>query len=394
MMVKKWPRSHEDDSDEVDKESSDAADLPEQRSVPRMGKRSPGDAEEIVPTDDAEGDDEGAAEPQPPAPNRSAPGARTGAPAPPVRVGRSPDGKVIISSPDAAALDRFEDLVAELSAGGRRDYKVFKLKYRTTWAYGVASNLKEFFDEKGKKEPRSRFDFFWGGGMQNNQTDDERRLSKRRPLKFISDADSNSILVTGADPNQLGIIKELIDLYDIPESKDSAAVRRTTLVQVKYSKARALADAVKDVYRDLLSANDPALQNQQNNQNNKKGAESMYTYINNFGADDKKPESPAKFKGQLSIGVVELSNTLVVSAAEGLAESVVATIEALDRAAIPSINRMRVMKVDRTIDANELQKRLKNLVTKPPPPRPPQNPQQPQQPQMPNPDSATFIDNN
>lgn len=326
------------------------------------------------------------------APERGSRAPREDAAPAPVRVGRGPDGKIIISSSDTEALDKFEDLIAEMSPG-RRDYKIFKLKYRTTWAYGVKLNLQDFFDEKEKKQPRSRWDFFYGGPMQNNQTEEERRLSKRRPLKFISDSDSNSILVTGADPNQLRIIEELIDLYDIPESKDSAAVRQTKIVQIKYSKARALADAVKEVYRDLLSANDPALQNQQNNQN-KKGSESMYTYINNYGNDDKKPDSPAKFKGQLSIGVVELSNSLVVSASEGLAETVVATIEALDQAAIPSLNRMRVMKVNRTIDANELQKRLKNLVTKPPPPRP-QQPNQPnQQPQMPNPDSATFIDNN
>ncbi|MBS0265930.1 MAG: hypothetical protein JSS02_28625 [Planctomycetes bacterium] len=315
-------------------------------------------------------------------------------PAPPVRVTRGPDGKVIIASPDAQALDRFEDLVAELSNSGRRDYKIFRLKYKTTWAYGVASNLKDFFDDKLKKEPRTRWDYIWGG-MPNNSTEEERRLSKRRPLKFISDSDSNSILVTGADPNQLQIIQELIDLYDIPESKDSAAVRKTRLVQIQYSKARAVADAVKEVYRDLLSANDPALQNQQNQQNKKSG-ESMYTYINNFGADDKKPESPAKFKGQLSIGVVEHSNSLLVSAAEGLADSVVATIEQLDRAALPSLSRMRVVRVNRTIDANELQKRLKNLVTKPPQPRQPGAPnQQPGQQQNPaNPDSVTIIDNN
>src|SRR4029077_16403442 len=139
------------------------------------------------------------------------------------------------------------------------------------------------------------------------------------------------------------------------------------------------ADAVKDVYRDLLSANDPALQNNQNDKKDKRSPEAMYTYVNNFGGDDeKKPDTPTKFKGLLSIGVDELSNTLVVSAAEGLVETIVATIEALDDAALPTVNRMQVLKIDRNIDADELQKRLKNLVTKPPQPRVPQ-PQQPNQ---------------
>jgi hypothetical protein len=82
-----------------------------------------------------------------------------------------------------------------------------------------------------------------------------------------------------------------------------------------------------------------------------------------------------KFKGLLSIGVDELSNTLIVSAADGLVDNVIETIEALDEAAKPAVNRMRVLKVDRHIDSNELQKRLKSLVTKPVPPQPqrPQN---------------------
>src|SRR6516225_7298006 len=167
-----------------------------------------------------------------------------------------------------------EDLLTEI-APPRKDYKVFKLKYKSTWAYGVAMNLKDFFKEKDDKDQQSGRFRFYGWGMPNS-TEEERRLSKRRSLKFISDSDSNSIIVTGADPNQLKTIEDLIAIYDIPESKDSAAVRKTELVQIRYSKARIIADAVKDVYRDLLSANDPALQNQ--NGKDKKTPEARYTY--------------------------------------------------------------------------------------------------------------------
>jgi type II secretory pathway component GspD/PulD (secretin) len=313
----------------------------------------------------------------------------------PIRIGRDPDGRMVISSTDTEALDRLEDLLVEIMPQ-RKDYKAFKMKHKSTWAYGVALNLKEFFEEKDKNDQRRGRP--WWAGSQN--TDDERRLSKRRPLKFIADSDSNSILVSGADPNQLKIIEELIALYDIPESKDSAAVRKTKIVQVNYSKARVIADAVKDVYRDLLSANDPALQNNNQNKDQKqKAPEAMYTYIYSTGEDDKKPDTPAKFKGQLSLGVDELSNTLVVSAAGGLLENVTETIEALDLAARPTVNRMRVLKVDRNINAGEIQKRLKNLLTKPQPPQQPRQPGPPPQPnqnggQLPHPDSTVVIENN
>src|SRR5262249_21684287 len=225
------------------------------------------------------GSDEGALEPAPRRPGTTAgkSARRAANAAAPIRVGRGPDGKLVISSSDTQALDRLEDLLVEITPP-RKDYKAFKMKYKSTWAYGVALNLKDFFEEKDKNDQRRNRWF----GMPNS-TDDERRLSKRRPLKFIADSDSNSILVSGADPNQLKIIEELIALYDIPESKDSAAVRKTKLIQVNYSKARVIADAVKDVYRDLLSANDPALQNQngQNKDQKQKAPEAMYTYIYN-----------------------------------------------------------------------------------------------------------------
>jgi type II secretory pathway component GspD/PulD (secretin) len=331
--------------------------------------------------EEAVADDDESQEPPARQPGRTAarPGERTGPMAPPIRIGRGPDGRMIISSTDTMALDRLEDLLTEI-APPRKDYEVFKMKYKSTWAYGVALNLKDFFDDKEKAEPKSRWDYIYGWpSSSNTKTDDTRRLSKRRPLKFIADSDSNSILVTGADPAQLKIIRDLIDIYDVPESKDSAAVRQTKIVSLRYSKARVIADAVKDVYRDLLSANDPALQNNQKDDKKNKAPDAMYTYITNVGGDDKKPETPMKFKGLLSIGVDELSNTLVVSASESLLENVSLTIEALDEAARPMVSRMQVLKVDRNIDVGDLQKRLKNLM-----PKPPQQPKQPQPGQPPN----------
>jgi type II secretory pathway component GspD/PulD (secretin) len=307
----------------------------------------------------------------------------------PVRIGRSPDGRMIISSPDTQALDRLEDLLMEI-APPRKDYKIFVMKYKSTWAYGVAENLKDFFEEKEKNDKGSRRLNGWFGFQGGWQGDNEqRRLSKRRPLKFISDSDTNSILVTGADASQLKIIDELISMYDIPESKDSAAVRMTKIVKIEFSKARVIADAVKDVYRDLLSANDPAVQNgnnqNQNEKNQEKSSAGGYTINYNLGDEvsQDKPEPRMKFKGLLSIGVDELSNTLIVSASEALLKNVTTTIEALDEAARPAVKRMHVLKIERQVDAGELQKRLKNLVTRPTPHQP-GHPPQPGQPQFQN----------
>ena len=154
-----------------------------------------------------------------------------------------------------------EELAAQLAAP-RKDYRVFHLKY--AWAVGVALNLEDFFKEDKKERsalcPGGIYDY---GMHSQNDSQDERRLSKRRKLKFISDADTNTILVEGASAEQLKTIEDLIQLYDQPPPSDTQSVRKTEIIRLKYSKAKAVADTVKDVYRDLLSANDKALAEQQ-----------------------------------------------------------------------------------------------------------------------------------
>jgi hypothetical protein len=333
-------------------------------------------------------------DPRPARPNRSESRPRTRSfdepPAertpPPVRIRRGPDGRLILESQDTDALDRLEDLLHE-AAPPRRDFKVFYLKYSTTWAYSVELNLKDFFDED-KKKSGSNFNPFYGyriGG--DSGQDSSRRLSKGKPLKFISDSDSGTIIVQGATPEQLKIIEELIDIYDQPIATDGKQVRKTQLFTLKYSKATTIAEAIKDVYRDLLSANDKAYQNNQQGgkDGQQKPPERNYTFIyGNSDGDDKskQQETPVKFKGLISLGVDDISNTIIVSAPESLLENIAELIDRLDQAARPT-NSVQVVKVDGKVNSAELQKRLTKLFNKPKPQQPQPRPGQPQQPQQP-----------
>lgn len=154
-----------------------------------------------------------------------------------------------------------EELLHE-AAPPKRDYKVFYLKHSTTWAYSVELSLKDFF-EVDKKKSGSDYNPYFGFRMGAEEKDSARRLSKRKALKFISDSDSGTIIVQGADVQQLKVIEELINIYDQPLATDGKQVRKTQVFTLKYSKATILAEAVKDVYRDLLSTNDKAYQNNQ-----------------------------------------------------------------------------------------------------------------------------------
>ena len=305
---------------------------------------------------------------------------------PPIRIRRGLDGKLVLESPDTAALDQLEDLLHE-SAPPKRDYKVFYLKNSSTWAYSVELSLKDFFDEGKKKS--GGYDPFFDRIMGGDSKDSARRLSKRKPLKFISDSDSGTIIVQGADAQQLKVIEELINIYDQPLATDGKQVRKTQVFTLKYSKATVLAEAVKDVYRDLLSTNDKAYQNNQQSKEGQKPPERNYTFVyGSADTDDKsKQETPIKFKGLVSLGVDEISNTIIVSAPESLLENIAELIDQLDRAA-RSTNSMQVVKLDGKINSSELQKRLTKILTKPPTKPQPQRPQQPQQPPQQPPDQA------
>jgi type II secretory pathway component GspD/PulD (secretin) len=253
--------------------------------------------------------------------------------APPVKITVGADGKLIISSDDTQALDRLEELATQLTPP-RKDYRIFHLKY--AWAVGVAMNLEDFFKDEKKERTRSMPWYYYDDFGAQNDTQDDRRLSKRRKLKFISDADSNTILVEGASAEQLKTIEELVQLYDQPPPTDSQSVRRTEVVRLKYSKAKAVGDTVKDVYRDLLSVNDKALANNQNR--------GQRTVVYNFGDSDSGEQKTPKFKGQLSIGVDEISNSLTISAPAYLFVHVTKLINDLDEAAAPTytVQMMRI----------------------------------------------------
>ena len=259
-------------------------------------------------------------------------------PLPPISITRGVNGGLIIRSTDTRALDLFEELMNEL-APPRKEYEVFTLKYAST--FWVASNMEDFFKLEDKSRGRRRW---WEGAEQKER----RLLSKRRPLKFISDYDTNTILVQGADSGQLNTIKELIDLYDKPEPVE---MRQSIIFQVRYSKAKIIAATVKDVYRDLLRSKDKTLQKHNETEAKSKATRRVYIWRGSEGEQ----RTQVRFKGQLSIGVDELSNTLIVSAqGQNLLDNVRTMIDNLDKAARPT-STVQVLKLDRLISSALLQ---------------------------------------
>lgn len=285
------------------------------------------------------------------APANTSDGEKAASPAP-IVITRGPDGRLILSSSDTQALDLLEEFLVRSVPADRDEFRVFRLRH--AWAFGIAEILKEIFEEDKKDSRRMPwwYDYEYGSSNDDQQRS---RLSKRKPLKIVHDSDSNSILVRGADPAQLRQIEDLIKFYDTPEPTSSESVRRTEMFHLEYSKAEVVAETIKDVYRDLLSSNDKALQGGQQNQ---RRAERYYLFDS---GEDTQSESKPKFKGALSIGADKLTNTLIVSATPIIMADVRNLIEELDQAAEPVSETVTVLQVSPGLSPAKIEELLSRL---------------------------------
>ncbi len=282
------------------------------------------------------------------------------APYAPIKFSVTPDGKLIASSRDLAALAAMEDLMGQVAAP-RRSYKIFRLKYATpSW---VTLNLKDFFKSEEQTKSGIEYDPWYGFMPSQKKTSGKHSLSKRRQPQFISDNFTSTILVRDADPKQLQTIEDLIGIYDVPEPSDSRSMRVTTIFRLKHAKAGMVAAAVKDVFRDLLSSNDKALEADDKGQR-QSGGGGLVTFLPrgpSSGGNEGDEEEPIRFKGLLSMGIDDSSNTLIVSSSGSLMDTIGEMIESLDEAA-DSSSVVQVLHVDETVDLGLIQERLRDLM--------------------------------
>ncbi len=241
-------------------------------------------------------------------------------------------GRLILQSSDPAALDRLEEMM-QMNKPPQRPYDKFFVKYaRASW---VKLNLDEYFEKEKKRDDRNDRFYSWIFDIpMEEKKDTSRQLGKKTELRFIADNDTSSIIAIGANDLDRRTIKELIELWDVPEPTNGKDVRYTKLVRIKHSNAEAIVNTIKEAYKDLLSSNDSALQANQGgrgNQENKREA-NQETVQEDGGLS-------SNFKGELSLGADVITNSVLVSArGEPLLNLVCEMINELDVAAAPQGN--------------------------------------------------------
>jgi type II secretory pathway component GspD/PulD (secretin) len=195
-------------------------------------------------------------------------------------------------------------------------------------------------------------------------------------LRFIWDFDTNSILVSNATPDQLSTIRSLIEIYDRPISEDSISARRFQIFKIQHARATDVAATIKDVYRDLLSSKDKVFE--RNNGEQKEQSSQSTNYIRVFGSVEDTEKKPTKvkasFAGALSVGIDEVSNTVIISAQEEWMPSISEMIRYLDVAAEPYENAVQV--VHTNVSGKALQAALSRVVGGATETSPPKEPEQ------------------
>jgi type II secretory pathway component GspD/PulD (secretin) len=262
-------------------------------------------------------------------------------------------GNLVLESSDTQALDQLEEWMLS-NAPPEREYDVFHIRHARP--YWIKMNLEDYFKEdSGKRD--SDVVFRWLFDIDAPKQDEGPQLGKKRKLKFMSDSDSNTLLVSGASDAQLKTIQRLIDLWDQPEKQDKQNLRYTKTVKVEYSRAQGIVDAIKDAFRDLLSSNDKALARNQTEAGQGGNKEAKHRSEDSISGGGMNYE----FSGKLSLGLDAVTNTIIVSAkGEDLLKLVCDMIEELDQKAKRN-ETVEVLKVNGT-STQALEKALKNML--------------------------------
>lgn len=253
---------------------------------------------------------------------------------PPISIRLDEAGRLVLSSDDTAALNRLEELLAELAPEPDR-YRVFQVNERNPEA--LVSSLETYFKDFLDEDNEQVLD--WWGRVRGVKTkeDEPVRLSRRRPLRFLADNWSGTILVANASPSQLVEIDRLIKAWDRQPTSDRIVERQTTTVKLRFAKASTVVSAIKEIYRDLLSRGDSEFDTEE-----EKARGTSLRYVTSIRYQDangqRQTTEPAgiAFDGLLSLGADDDANVVIVSAQKQIAESVLAIIAEMDQQAKPT----------------------------------------------------------
>jgi len=222
---------------------------------------------------------------------------------PPIIVSTSSDS-ITIASDDLEALDQLESLLRSMSRrvhGSRgRDYIVFSLKNSS--AEQVATQLNQVF-----------------------RTGSTNTIGSGRVV-IVPDDRLNAIIVH-ANRNDRETIEGLLEVIDAKDPIDSQIANRPVLIPVKNTKAWRVEELIRDLYQTQLTSGG----GRQKISIPRGVSRDVASAIQQFNITNTAP--------LLTVGIDELTNSLVVMAPAVLVEEIKALVERIDLAAAGDTSR-------------------------------------------------------
>ena len=239
------------------------------------------------------------------------------------------DGSITIMSRDPEALSQLESLFAALARGSTgvgRNFLVLNL--RNTSAIEVAETIERLFRGIGS-------DF---------------RSGRTGKVVAVPDERLNSIIVYASRSDQ-SIIESLVRVLDSAEFPESLALIRPTLIPIKNTRASAIEQVLRDVYKTHLTTGGSRRQLELPGGMPGEVA-SMLRQIN-----------AASSAPLLTLSVDEMTNTLIIMAPADVAKEVSELAERLDEAALEDnpAQRMRILSLKK-LNASSLERSLDEIL--------------------------------
>ena len=252
-------------------------------------------------------------------------------------------GKLILSGDDLEALDRLEGFLQQMIErvpDNKNRWTVYYL--RAADATEAATMLGALFPQGSVTQTASQNSGLFGnfaGGLSSlgGSLVDMSGMGKSQPLRIIPELRSNALFISGP-ADQVNDIMAALEVLDTNELPESAKDRVPRMIPVEVADVTEVASIIREVFREQMDAT---------------GGNPLAALARGGGGGGFNPLAMMLGGGQpqgrqqrglqLTLGVDERTNTLIVSSSEQLFKQVEQLVKAIDQSARDANNTVRVV---------------------------------------------------
>ena len=246
--------------------------------------------------------------------------------------------RVIIRSDDPEALKAAQELIRIITSNtGTGDFEVIQLNNAS--AVDTATLLEQMYNPQQQRrggDTTNPFAMMFGGFGGRGSTTQPAAATEPR-IRVVADPNTNSIMVKANAVDMLAIKRLLRESIDAADPVTGAAVVRTWVMPpLKYANASEVVVVLQNVYRDFMNASGGF----GGSFGSSRGGPSPFS---SGGFRPPVDSSGNRRQAQLSIGVDDRSNSLVLSCNEKMYKDIKQLVDQLEEAAKDSTKTVKVV---------------------------------------------------